>query len=831
MAKGYNFKEVEERWQRFWEDRRQFRVEEDPSRPKYYLLEMYPYPSGKIHMGHVRNYSIGDVVARYKRMRGYNVLHPMGWDAFGLPAENAALENNIHPALWTDENIRYMRNQLRRMGFSYDWDREIASHDPDYYKWNQWFFLKMYERGLAYRKGSLVNWCDSCQTVLANEQVEGGYCWRCQTQVRQKELEQWFLRITSYSEELLQGLEALPGWPERVKIMQRNWIGKSEGVEIRFPLASGDRYIPAFTTRADTIFGATFMLLAPEHPLVKKLCEGKPEQGMVLSFLERMSRSDRLLRSALDVEKEGCFTGAYAINPMTGERLPIWIANYVLMEYGTGAIMGVPAHDQRDLEFARKYGLPVRLVVRNPEDGDGEGMEIAEAYTGEGVLVNSGPFDGMTSDRARHLIAQHLEREGKGGRKIAFRLRDWGISRQRYWGTPIPIVYCDRCGTVPVPWEDLPVLLPRDIQILGKGESPLRRVDSFVKTKCPQCSGPAERETDTMDTFVDSSWYFLRFLSPHHRESPFDRGAADYWMPVDQYIGGIEHAVLHLLYARFFTKFLRDLGLIKVDEPFTRLLTQGMVIKDGAKMSKSRGNVVDPDDLLERYGADTARLFSLFAAPPEKDLEWSEQGVEGASRFLNRVWKLVEKYSSLSVRPTDDSTIVESSEARDLLRHLHRTIKRVTEDIEDDFHFNTAISALMELVNEMHRFDPMTGPEQEREEKKVVLRKALETLLLLLSPFAPHIAEELWRKLGHSDSICDQPWPAYDAMAMAESSVLIVVQIDGRVRHRLYLDASSTEDEIRTAILSDNRIKHLLAGKQIKKMIVVPNRLVNIVLR
>jgi len=828
MAKGYNFQEIEEKWQRYWEGNKQFKVSEDPSKPKYYLLEMYPYPSGKIHMGHVRNYSIGDVVARYKRMRGYNVLHPMGWDAFGLPAENAALENNIHPAIWTDENIRYMRKQLKGMGFSYDWDREVASHDPGYYKWNQWFFLKMFERGLAYKRGSLVNWCDSCQTVLANEQVEGGLCWRCETPVRQKELDQWFLKITQYSDELLLGLDSLSGWPDRVKVMQRNWIGKSEGVEIRFPFASGDGSISAFTTRADTLFGATFMLLAPEHPLAQRLSEGTPQSSSVRAFLDRMSRADRLLRTALNAEKEGCFTGSYAINPLTQERIPVWTANYVLMEYGTGAIMAVPAHDQRDLEFAKKYDLPIRVVVQGSE-ADLREETLAEAYVEDGTLVNSGPFNGLPSEKARQAIAEHLERQRSGGRAVAFRLRDWGISRQRYWGTPIPIIYCDCCGTVPVPYPDLPVLLPQDVQILGKGESPLHRVESFVNVICPKCSGPARRETDTMDTFVDSSWYFLRFLSPHSQQVPVQKGAAQYWMPVDQYIGGIEHAVMHLLYARFFTKFLRDLKLIQVDEPFTNLLTQGMVIKDGAKMSKSKGNVVDPDDLLERYGADTARLFSLFAAPPEKDLEWSEQGVEGSSRFLNRVWRLIEQHAPALGSLEGDPKLEELTEGRPLFRHVHRAIKKVTEDIEDEFHFNTAISALMELVNEVSL--EAGGITSQGEEKRRVLKKGLETILLLLSPFAPHISEELWRKMGHRSSIFEESWPTHDEEALAQETVLVVVQIDGRVRHRIYVAASSTEEEVKATVLSNERVKALLAGREIRRMVLVPNRLLNIVLR
>lgn len=829
MAKGYDFRGIEAKWQHYWEERKSFRATEDPSRPKYYLLEMYPYPSGKIHMGHVRNYSIGDVVARYKRMRGYNVMHPMGWDAFGLPAENAAIDNDIHPAIWTEENISYMRHQLKRMGFSYDWDREIASLHPEYYRWNQWFFLKMYERGLAYRKGSFVNWCDSCQTVLANEQVEGGLCWRCETPVRQKELEQWFLRITDYSEELLQDLDLLTGWPERVKVMQRNWIGKSKGVEILFPLASLDGSIAAFTTRVDTLFGATFMLLAPEHPLVPSLSGGTSQSRMTAQFVERMSREDKLTRTALDTEKEGCFTGSYAINPLTQDRIPIWVANYVLLEYGTGAVMAVPAHDQRDLEFARKYQLPVRLVIQSPGGTPGE-KDLDLAYIEEGTLVNSGPFSGLPSDQAREAIADHLERGGQGKRMMAYRFRDWGISRQRYWGTPIPIIYCDRCGIVPVPYEDLPVFLPFDVQIVGKGESPLRQAEDFLHVDCPKCAEAARRETDTMDTFVDSSWYFLRFLSPHQEEVPIEKEVARYWMPVDQYIGGIEHAVMHLLYARFFTKFIRDMNLIQVDEPFTNLLTQGMVIKDGAKMSKSKGNVVDPDELLYQYGADTARLFSLFAAPPEKDLDWSDQGVEGSFRFLNRLWRLVEQHLPMITSLKGDIPLEDLTVGKNLFRLTHQTIKRVTEDIEDRFHFNTAISALMELVNEVSRFDS-GGDGKDRSERAWVTKKALDSVLLLLSPFAPHLCEELWMKMGHPRTLSEEAWPHWDQRAIAEEETLIVIQVDGRVRGHVRVSVSAGEEEIKAAALSNDRIKSILAGKGVKRLVLVPNKLVNIVLQ
>ncbi|MBI5166573.1 MAG: leucine--tRNA ligase [candidate division NC10 bacterium] len=829
MAKPYDFKTIEAKWQKRWEETEAFKVSEDPSRPKYYCLEMYPYPSGQIHMGHVRNYSIGDVVARYLRMRGYNVLHPMGWDAFGLPAENAAIEHGIHPAVWTEENIRYMRYQLKRMGFSYDWDREVDCSSADYYKWGQWFFLKMYEKGLAYRKASFVNWCDSCQTVLANEQVEAGLCWRCEGVVTQKELEQWFFKITDYAEELLQDLDHLPGWPERVKVMQRNWIGKSLGAEVYFPMANGRGEIPVFTTRQDTLFGATFMLLAPEHSLARGLSQGTAYEAVVAAFVERMKREDKILRTAIDTEKEGVFTGTYAINPMTRERIPVWLANFVLLEYGTGAVMAVPTHDQRDFEFAKKYGLPLRVVIQSAEaDLSEETME--RAYEGEGYLVNSGQFNGMPSEKAKEAIVDYLEREGLGKRAVQYRLRDWGISRQRYWGNPIPVIYCESCGAVPVPYEDLPVILPRDVEITGKGGSPLAAVPEFVNVPCPHCRQPARRETDTMDTFVDSSWYFLRFTSPHVEDTPINKRLANYWMPVDQYIGGIEHAILHLLYARFFTKVVRDLGLVNVDEPFTNLLTQGMVIKDGAKMSKSKGNVVDPEDILEKYGADTARLFSLFAAPPEKDLDWSDRGVEGAFRFLNRIYRLVSQHSVLLKRGRKGIPFTDLMVGKGLYRKTHQTIKRVTEDIEDEFHFNTAISALMELVNEVSQFS-LDGDPASREEKVFVLDEALETILLLLSPFAPHLCEELWAELGHSESIFAKAWPCYSEEVIQEEKVLIVVQVDGKVRGRLVLPAASSEGEVQEAALSNERVKKFLQGREIAKVVMVPKRLVSIATR
>ncbi|MFB3073699.1 MAG: leucine--tRNA ligase [Candidatus Methylomirabilales bacterium] len=856
MAKRYDFKSIEAKWQRIWEERDAFRVTEDPGQPKYYCLEMYPYPSGKIHMGHLRNYSIGDVVARYFRMRGYNVLHPMGWDSFGLPAENAAIEHGLHPATWTSDNIAYMREQLKRMGFSYDWGREITCSEPDYYRWNQWLFLKMYAKGLAYKKPAFLNWCEECQTVLANEQVEGGRCWRDESEVIQKELEQWFFKITAYTEELLEEVDQLPGWPDRVKTMQRNWIGKSVGAEVNFPLLNGESPITIFTTRQDTLFGATFMVLAPEHPLALQLGEGK---AGVQAFIKRMRAEDRVVRTAADTEKEGVFTGAYAINPLTEEKIPIWVANFVLLEYGTGAIMAVPAHDQRDFEFAKKYHLPIRVVIQPEEEGLAA-EALAKAYQDEGVMVNSGPFNSLPSPEGREAVVRFLEERGIGKGAVNYRLRDWGISRQRYWGTPIPIIYCDQCGTVPVPYDDLPVLLPKDVEISMKGGSPLAKVESFVNVRCPTCRGPARRETDTMDTFVDSSWYFLRFCNPHARDRAVDELKVAYWMPVDQYIGGIEHAVLHLLYARFFTKVVRDLGLIPHSEPFVNLLTQGMVCKETyrcpthgfrfpqeidpqgrctecahpveigrtEKMSKSRKNVVDPDDLLKRYGADTARLFSLFAAPPEKDLEWSDKGVEGAFRFLNRVYRLVDGWADELSRPAAPISFNDLTVGRAVHQKAHLTIKKVTEDLDRDFHFNTAIAALMELVNVLGQFE-LRGDPAEEAERRYVARFAVETLLVLLAPFAPHLAEELWEHLGHGSSIFAESWPAYDAAVIEREEILVVVQVDGKLRSRIFLPARAEEEELRTAALQDSRVQTWLQGRQVKRVVVVPKKLVNIV--
>ena len=818
MKERYDPQRIELKWQRYWEEKGLFKVREDPSKQKYYLLEMFPYPSGRLHMGHIRNYSIGDVVARYKRMQGFNVLHPMGWDAFGLPAENAAIEHGVHPARWTYDNIAYMRKQLKRMGFSYDWDREFATCDPSYYRWEQLFFLRLYEKGLAYKKMAEVNWCPGCETVLANEQVEAGRCWRCGSEVEKRELEGWFLRITAYAEELLEWCDRLlEGWPQRVITMQKNWIGKSEGVEIDFPLEDGSRAITVFTTRVDTVYGATFMVLAPEHPLVTELSKGKPQEDEVRRFVERAKRPDLFLRSSEELSKEGVFLGVYCRNPLTGWRMPVWTANFVLMEYGTGAIMAVPAHDQRDFEFAKKYGLEIVVVIR-PEGKDLKPEEMTEAYTEDGVMVNSGPFDGMPNRSVMERIADLLEQKGIGRRAVNWRLRDWGISRQRYWGAPIPIVYCARCGTVPVPEDQLPVELPLEVELTGKG-SPLKEVESFVKTTCPRCGGPARRETDTMDTFVESSWYFARFACADYHEGPLDPERVKYWMPVDQYIGGIEHAVLHLLYARFFTKALRDLGFLDFDEPFQRLLTQGMVIKDGAKMSKSKGNIVDPDDMIARYGADTTRLFILFAAPPEKDLDWKEEGVEGCFRFLNRLWRLFQEAQPRAQgEPKREGPSPQEVAFR---RQTHRAIKKVTEDIER-FHFNTAIAAVMEWIN--YLYDAL-----KEEISPELWREALETLCLLLHPFVPHITEELWEALGREPGLIDHPWPRYDPEAVRAAEILIIVQVNGKVRDRITVPADADEEEIKQRALETQGVKRHTQGKEIRRVIYVSKRLVNVV--
>ncbi len=832
----YPFREIEAKWQKIWQDRKQFRVTEEPGRPKFYCLEMFPYPSGRIHMGHVRVYAIGDLLARYKWMRGFNVLHPMGWDAFGLPAENAAIEHGVHPAIWTYENIDYMRAQLRKMGISYDWDREIATCDPAYYKWEQLVFIRMLERGLAYRKRSTVNWCPSCKTVLANEQVEAGRCWRCDSEVTTRDIDGWFFKITAYADELLEWCDQLPGWPERVMTMQRNWIGRSEGAEFDLPVAGrAELTLRVFTTRPDTAFGMTYAVLAPEHPLVDRLVRDDAERAAVAAFREEVARETEIERLAADRPKRGLRLSAKVVNPFNQAEIPLFIADYVLMGYGTGAIMAVPGEDQRDWDFARAHGLPIIETVKRPEGWTGE------AYTGDGVKINSGFLDGLTTPEAKRKAIDWLVERGLGEAKINYRLRDWGISRQRYWGAPIPVLYCETCGMVPEAEDRLPVVLPRDVQLSGKGGSPLADVASFVNARCPRCGGRARRETDTMDTFVESSWYFLRYCSPTYEAGMFERSAAEYWMPVDQYIGGIEHAVLHLLYARFYTKVLRDLGMVKVDEPFMALLSQGMVIKDGAKMSKSKGNVVDPDDLIRTFGADTARLFSLFAAPPEKDLDWNDQGVEGASRFLNRVWRFVlthaeemkaapparggaERAGAAPAAPASD-------EGRAFRRTVHETIARVSHDIDREFHFNTAISAVMELVNALYTFEGASRDRMAGGERAALLREAVETVLLLLGPFTPHVTEELWAQLGHTTSLFTERWPVADPGALTRKDVTVVVQVDGKVRSRLTVEVDAAEARVQQLALADDKVQPWVKAREIERVVVVANRLVNIVTR
>ena len=823
MEKKYNPEVIEKKWQEFWDREKLFKVEIDPSKEKYYLLEMFPYPSGRIHMGHVRNYSIGDVVARFKMMQGYNVLHPMGWDAFGMPAENAAIKHGAHPAVWTWDNIREMRRQLKTMGFSYDWDRELATCSPEYYRWEQWLFIRMMEQGLVYRKKSIVNYCTPCQTVLANEQVENGACWRCGTPVEQKEQDGWFFRITSYAQELLDWCEKLPGWPEKVLIMQRNWIGRSEGARIFFDLEKGGDPIEVFTTRPDTLHGATFMSLAPEHPLCLKLSAGTTQEQAVKDFINRVLTQDWQSRMGEEAEKEGVFTGAYCINPLTGRRMPIYVANFVLFEYGTGAVMAVPAHDQRDFEFAKKYRLDM-IVVIQPEGEKLDPATMTEAYVDQGKLVNSSEFDGMDNVPAMKAIAGKLASMSKGGTTINYRIRDWGISRQRYWGAPIPIIHCEECGAVPVPDADLPVTLPTNIDFPSSGRSPLPDLDWWVNVPCPQCGKPAKRETDTMDTFVESSWYFDRYACPQYDKGIIEPQADAYWQPVDQYIGGIEHAILHLLYSRFFTKVLRDLKIKVADEPFTNLLTQGMVIKDGAKMSKSKGNVVDPEELITRYGADTVRLFCLFAAPPERDLEWTPDGVDGAARFLNRVWNLV-----LQHRHRKDATRQgeESDRARELRRLTHKTIKKVGEDIQNRFHFNTAIAAIMEMSNELGRIAPEEA--NSSPDLSAALKEAIGTMVVLLSPFVPHIAEELSEALGEKPGMVRRAWPTYDAALLEQEEILIVVQVNGKKRAEISVPADASEEEIKVKALDEPNVKKFMEGKTVRKVVIVPGRLMNVV--
>ncbi len=824
----YDFQEIETRWQKRWADEGAFEVSEDPSRPKYYCLEMLPYPSGDIHVGHVRNYCITDVISRCKTMRGFNVMHPIGWDALGLPAENAAIKRGIHPEQWTRQNIAGMKRQLQRLGFSYPWSREIATCDPGYYRWNQWFFLRMLERGIAYRAKAPVNWCPSCLTVLANEQAEGGICWRCKSSVEQRDMEQWFLRITAYQDQLLDDMSQLGAWPERVLVQQQNWVGRSEGAEVDFPV-EGQEAIRIFTTRIDTIFGATFMVLAPEHPMVESLLAGQGEAAERRRQIGRLRAQDRRARLEGKVEKEGVFTGRHARNPFTQERIPIWVGNFVLMGYGTGAIMSVPAHDQRDLEFARKYGLEVRVVIQ-PEGERLDGRTMPAAYDGAGRLVNSGRFDGLPVEQAIPKMAAWAEQQGIGKKAVTYRLKDWLISRQRYWGTPIPVVYCERDGMQPVPDRELPVLLPQDAPFTGEGGNPLEKVPAFVSARCPKCGGSARRETDTMDTFVDSSWYFYRYLSPGKQDAPIDAGAVAYWFPIDLYVGGIEHAILHLVYSRFWTKMMRDLGLLKQDEPVLRLFPQGLVHKDGEVMSKSKGNTIAPDDVIARYGADTLRLYILFAAPPELAMEWSESGIEGPHRFLQQTWRLLERHAeSFAREPRLPIPSELPGPARELRRKAHQTIERVTRDVEERIQLNTAVAALMELKNEILRLEAATssGP------GRAVLREALETLVLLLNPFTPHVCEEMWARLGHEGGVglVRQPWPRFDAAAAREDEVELAVQINGKVRARIEVPREASEETVRAKALAEPRVAEHLQGKEILKCVVVPGRLVSLVVR
>ncbi len=858
----YPFGDIELKWQEEWEEDGLFSVLEKEGATKYYCLEMYPYPSGKIHIGHVRVYSIGDVLARFRRMKGFNVLHPIGWDSFGLPAENAAIERGIHPAKWTASNIEKMKSQLKRLGYSYDWDREVATYRPEYYRWNQWIFLQMYKKGLAYKKEASVNFCPKCNTVLANEQVEEGKCWRCGSEVVQKSLSQWFLKITDYADELLECLDSMSGWPDRVKVMQQNWIGKSRGVMVNFTLEGKD--FPIFTTRPDTMYGVTFMAIAPEHPLVDEIIRKSSDKNLE-SFVKRIRKQDTVKRTAEDYEKEGIATGKHVINPLNDEKIPLYVVNFVLMEYGTGAIMAVPAHDQRDFEFAKKYGLPVKVVIQD-EKNTLQADSMEEAFTEDGINVDSGPITGLGNREGVEKISKYIEQKGIGRGTVHYRLKDWLISRQRYWGTPIPVVYCEKCGTVPVSEEDLPVVLPEDVKFTGK-DNPLKTSRSFLHTTCPACGGKATRETDTMDTFIDSSWYFDRYCSPREDRAPFNRHAAGYWMNVDQYIGGIEHAILHLLYARFFTKFLRDIGLQGVDEPFERLLTQGMVTKETyhcpthgylypeevaeekackkcgkkvsvgrtEKMSKSKKNVIDPDDIIRRYGADTTRLFILFASPPEKDLEWSESGVEGAFRFLNRVYRLFEpniprlkeNRTQLEAYETDLSNGKKVSEIEQSILHtVHKTLKKVGEDIEYRFHFNTAIAAVMEMVNFLYS---CIGQKDNDKNNILPYLYALKSLLIILHPFVPHITEEIWHAAGFQGYLINEPWPSVDEELARQDMVTIVVQINGRLRAKFEAPADADRDTLQENALSLERTKQYTEGRTVRKIIVVKNRLVNIV--
>ena len=822
MIDKYNFTEIEKKWQDKWKDAGVFQTTEDPDKEKYYVLEMFPYPSGKLHMGHVRNYSIGDVIARFKTMKGFNVLHPMGWDSFGLPAENAAIKHGAAPSEWTWNNIDEMRDQLGELGLSYDWDREVATCHPDYYKWMQWIFIQFYKKGLAYKKENPVNWCPSCQTVLANEQVVDGKCERCGAEVGKKELSQWYFKITDYAERLLSNLEKLPGWPEKVKIMQKNWIGKSVGAEVTFEIEGFDKGLDIFTTRPDTLYGVTYMVLAPEHPYVKELVSGSEYEPAVKAYLDKVQHMSDIERTSTTNEKTGEFIGRYAVNPVNGKKVPIYISDYVLMDYGTGAIMAVPAHDQRDFDFAKKFGLDIIPVV-DTEDPDIDVYDLKEAFAAEGNMINSDQFTGMNNKEAIVKIIDYLEEKGIGKKSINYRLRDWLISRQRYWGTPIPMIYCEDCGWVPEKEENLPVMLPTDVEFTGKGESPLTTSKTFAQAVCPKCGKPARREMDTMDTFLDSSWYFLRYCDAKNDKEAFHLDKVKYWMSVDQYIGGVEHAILHLMYSRFFQMALYDLGLVNTEEPFVNLLTQGMVIKDGKKMSKSVGNVVSPAEIIEKYGADTARLFILFAAPPERELDWSDKGVEGSYRFLNRVHRLVCEYGD-QCKDAPSAYKAESKADKDLAYAMNYTIKKVSDDVGGRFNFNTAISSIMELVNEMYKYKEGTI-------NQGLFKTAIENLVLVLSPFTPHICEEMWEHLGHDSFIYSQKWPDYDEKALVRDTIEIVVQINGKVKEKMDVQTGISREDLEKLAMENEKVQKLTSGKNVVKVIAVPGKLVNIVVK
>ncbi len=822
MIDKYNFSEIEKKWQTKWAEGDVFKVTEDPDKEKYYVLEMFPYPSGKLHMGHVRNYSIGDVLARFKKMKGFNVLHPMGWDSFGLPAENAAIKHGVEPSKWTWENIGEMREQLKELGLSYDWDREVATCHPDYYKWMQWIFIQFYKKGLAYKKENPVNWCPSCQTVLANEQVVDGKCERCKTLVGKKDLSQWYFKITDYAERLLDNLEELPGWPNKVKLMQKNWIGKSIGAEVTFEIDGFDKGLDVFTTRPDTLYGVTYMVMAPEHPYLKELVAGSEYEEPVNAYVDKVQHMSDIERTSTTNEKTGQFTGRYAINPLTGKKVPIFISDYVLMDYGTGAIMAVPAHDQRDFDFAKKFDLEIIPVV-DSNDPEVDVYDLKAAFAAEGTMINSEMFNGMNNKEAIEKIIDYLEEKKIGKKSINYKLRDWLISRQRYWGTPIPMIHCDDCGWVPEKEENLPVLLPADVQFTGKGESPLATSKTFVNTTCPVCGKPARRELDTMDTFLDSSWYFLRYCDPKNTEAPFSKEKVDYWMNVDQYIGGVEHAILHLMYARFFQMALYDLGLVSTEEPFKNLLTQGMVIKDGAKMSKSLGNVVSPAEIIDKYGADTARLFILFAAPPERELDWSDKGVEGSFRFINRVYRMVYDFSQ-NYSEVPESYEISGDADKNMAYWLNYAIKKVSDDIGERFNFNTAISTIMELVNEMYRYKEGTV-------NPGLFGAAIKDLIIMLAPFVPHVTEEMWEHLGYEGSVHDQSWPEYDEKALVKDTVEIVVQVNGKIKEKLDIAGGLSREEMEKTAMENEKVKGLIEGKNVVKVIAVPGKLINIVVK